>query len=129
LFGGDPGSDSITIGARAHPAEGGPSSLSAEVEVDGGLELIGPGGPLTLLDAFEGRRQLIAYYFMWNPGRPAAEQCEGCTYYTGQVGELSGLHSRDITFAVFSQGRNVSSPGANPTVSYEESLRYRDFMG
>ena len=25
----------------------------------------------------EGRRQLIAYYFMWFPGQPAAEQCEG----------------------------------------------------
>ena len=46
------------------------------VEVDANLALIGPHGPLTLLDAFEGRRQLIAYYFMWHPGQPAAEQCE-----------------------------------------------------
>lgn len=50
------------------------------VEMDAKLELTGPDGPLTLLDAFEGRRQLIAYYFMWNPGRPAPEQCEGCTF-------------------------------------------------
>ena len=42
--------------------------------------LIGPDGLLTLLDAFEGRRQLIAYYFMWWTGHPAAEQCEGCTH-------------------------------------------------
>jgi hypothetical protein len=34
-----------------------------------------------------------------------------------QVGELSYLHSRDITYAVFCQG------------PYEESARYRDFMG
>jgi Bacterial protein of unknown function (DUF899) len=40
------------------------------VEVDANLALIGPHGPLTLLEAFEGRRQLIAYYFMWHPGRP-----------------------------------------------------------
>ncbi len=99
------------------------------VEVDADLEVIGPHGPLTLLDAFAGRRQLIAYYFMWNPGRPAAEQCEGCTYYTSQVGELSYLHSRDITYAVFCQGRNVASGLADPQASYEESLRYRDFMG
>jgi predicted dithiol-disulfide oxidoreductase (DUF899 family) len=99
------------------------------VEVDGSLELIGPHGPLTLLDAFEGRRLLIAYYFMWNPGRPAAEQCEGCTYYTSQVTELAYLHSRDITFAVLSQGRNVASAGADAQTSYEESVRYRDFMG
>ncbi len=34
-----------------------------------------------------------------------------------QVGELSALHSRDITFAVLCQG------------PYAESARYRDFMG
>src|SRR4029450_12573540 len=48
--------------------------------------------------------QLIAYYFMWHPGKPAAEQCEGCTWVTTQVTELSYLHSRDITYAVFCQG-------------------------
>ncbi|GAA2845950.1 hypothetical protein GCM10020220_039200 [Nonomuraea rubra] len=99
------------------------------VEVDATLELIGPHGPVSLLDAFEGRRQLIAYYFMWNPGRPAAEQCEGCTFYTTQIGEQAHLHSRDITFAVLCQGRNVASGGADPQASYEASLRYRDFMG
>ena len=70
------------------------------VEVDAGAELIGPDGPTTLLDAFEGRRQLLAYYFMWHHGHPAAEQCEGCTWCTTHVSELSYLHSRDITFAV-----------------------------
>jgi predicted dithiol-disulfide oxidoreductase (DUF899 family) len=87
------------------------------VEVDAESPLVGPNGPLTLLDAFEGRRQLIAYYFMWHAGHPAAEQCEGCTWCASQVGELSYLHSRDITFAVFCQG------------PYAESRRYRDFMG
>src|SRR5262249_31353916 len=50
-------------------------------------------------------------------GRPAPEQCEGCTFFTSQVRELSYIHSRDVTFAVFCQG------------PYEESARYRDFMG
>jgi predicted dithiol-disulfide oxidoreductase (DUF899 family) len=86
------------------------------VEVDANTELIGPHGPVTLLDAFEGRRQLIAYYHMWYPGQPAAEQCEGCTWVTTQVAELAYLHSRDITYAVFCQG------------PYEESVRYREFM-
>jgi hypothetical protein len=98
------------------------------VEVDASLELIGPDGPLTLLDAFEGRRQLIAYYFMWYPGHPAPDQCEGCTFFTSHVAELSGLHSRGITYAVFCQGRNVAFAGAEPQASYEASLRYRDFM-
>jgi predicted dithiol-disulfide oxidoreductase (DUF899 family) len=87
------------------------------VEVDATSPLAGPDGPVTLLDTFEGRRQLIAYYFMWYAGRPAEEQCEGCTYYTSQVHELSYLHSRDVTYATFCQG------------PYEESRRYRDFMG
>jgi predicted dithiol-disulfide oxidoreductase (DUF899 family) len=60
---------------------------------------------------------LIAYYFMWHTGDPAPEQCEGCTWVTSQVRELSYIHSRDVTFAVFCQG------------PYEESARYRDFMG
>lgn len=87
------------------------------VEVDGDLELTGPNGPVALRDAFDGRRQLVAYYFMWNQGKPAPQQCEGCTWVTTQVQELSYLHSRDITYAVFCQG------------PYAESARYRDFMG
>jgi predicted dithiol-disulfide oxidoreductase (DUF899 family) len=79
--------------------------------------VVGPDGPVTLFDAFEGRRQLIAYYFMWHTGHSAAEQCEGCTWCTTHAVELSYLHSRDITYAVFCQG------------PYAESSRYRDFMG
>lgn len=99
------------------------------VEVEAGLELIGPRGSTSLIEAFEGRRQLIAYYFMWNPGRPAPEQCEGCTFFTSQVRELAYLHARDVTFAVLCQGRNCAVEGAEPQASYDESLRYRDFMG
>jgi predicted dithiol-disulfide oxidoreductase (DUF899 family) len=87
------------------------------VEVDASSGLIGPQGPVTLLDAFEGRQQLVAYYFMWYAGRPAIEQCEGCTFFTSHVRELSYLHQRDVTYATFCQG------------PYEESVRYRDFMG
>jgi len=54
---------------------------------------------------------------MWHTGHRLPEQCEGCTWVTAQVGELSYLHSRNITYAVFCQG------------PYDESSRYRDFMG
>jgi predicted dithiol-disulfide oxidoreductase (DUF899 family) len=113
--------DKVRTQEKAHTHEGDAIAAARRrlpmVEVDAGLELIGPDGPLTLLDAFEGRRQLIAYYFMWYPGKPAPEQCEGCTWCASQVGELSYLHSRDITYAVFCQG------------PYDESRRYYDFMG
>ena len=106
---------------KAHTREGDAIAAARRrlpvVEVDGNLELTGREGTIRLLDAFEGRRQLIAYYFMWHAGHQASEQCEGCTWVTAQMGELSYLHSRDITFAIFCQG------------PYEESARYREFMG
>ncbi len=112
--------DELRVREKAHTREGDAIAAARRrlpmVEVDASLTLTGPHGPLTLLDAFEGRRQLIAYYFMWWDGHPAAEQCEGCTFYTSQVAELSYLHSRDITYAVFCQG------------PYDESIRYRDFV-
>jgi predicted dithiol-disulfide oxidoreductase (DUF899 family) len=113
--------DELRAREKAHTREGDAIAAARRrlpmVEVDARLPLTGPGGPLTLLDAFEGRRQLIAYYFMWWDGHPAAEQCEGCTWVTSHVTELSYLHSRDITYAVLCQG------------PYAESIRYRDFMG
>jgi predicted dithiol-disulfide oxidoreductase (DUF899 family) len=113
--------DALRVREKAHTHEGDAIAAARRrlpmVKVDSTTKLIGPQGPVKLLDAFEDRRQLIAYYFMWHAGHPAPEQCEGCTWVTTQVRELSYLHSRDVTFAVFSQG------------PYEESSRYRDFMG
>lgn len=113
--------DALRVREKAHTHEGDAIAAARRrlpmVELDPAITVIGPHGPVTLLDAFEGRRQLIAYYFMWHAGRPAAEQCEGCTWVTTQVAELSYLHSRDITYAVFCQG------------PWDESSRYRDFMG
>jgi predicted dithiol-disulfide oxidoreductase (DUF899 family) len=97
---------------KAHTREGDAIAAARRrlpmVEVAADSPLMGPDGPMTLLEAFEGRRQMIAYYFMWWPGRPAGEQCEGCTWVMSHVGELAYLHSRDITFAVFCQGRNTA---------------------
>ena len=45
------------------------------------------------------------------------------------VGELAYLHSRDITFAVLCQGRNTAYGPGDAQTSYDESLRYRAFMG
>ena len=113
--------DALRVREKAHTREG--DAIAAErrrlpmVEVNGATPLIGERGDVTLLDVFEGRRMLIAYYFMWYPGKPAPEQCEGCTFFTSQVRELSYIHSRDVTYATLCQG------------PYEESVRYRHFMG
>jgi predicted dithiol-disulfide oxidoreductase (DUF899 family) len=112
--------DDLRVREKAHTHEGDAISAARRrlpmVDIDSTTPLTGPNGPTTVLDTFEGRRQLIAYYFMWNTGAPAIDQCEGCTHYTTQIAELSYLHSRDVTFAVFCQG------------PYTESVRYRDFM-
>ena len=113
--------DALRVREKAHTREGDVIAASRRrlpmVKVDGATPLIGENGTVTLLEAFEGRRQLIAYYFMWYPGRPASGQCEGCTFFTSQVRELSTLHAKDVTYATFCQG------------PYEESAKYRDFMG
>ena len=113
--------DALRVREKAHTREGDAITAARRrlpmVEVDGATPLIGERGAVTLLDTFEGRRMLIAYYFMWYPGKPAPEQCEGCTWVTSQVRELSYIHSRDVTYAIFCQG------------PYEESARYRNFMG
>ena len=45
------------------------------------------------------------------------------------MSELSALHSRDITYAVLVQGRNTAFGPADAQTSYDESRRYREFMG
>ena len=113
--------DELLIREKAHTREG--DAIAAErrrlpmVEVDAATPLIGADGPVTLLETFEGRRQLLVYFHMWHDGRPAARQCEGCTFFNGQVRELSYLHSRGVTYATFCEG------------SYDESVAYRDLMG
>jgi predicted dithiol-disulfide oxidoreductase (DUF899 family) len=113
--------DALRVREKAHMREGDAIAAARRrlpmVAVDAATPLIGERGAVTLFDAFEGRRMLIAYYFMWHAGDPAPEQCEGCTFYTSQVRELSFIHSRDVTYATFCQG------------PYAEGARYRDFMG
>ena len=55
-----------------------------------------PDGPVTLLDLFQGRRQLIVYHF-WFP--PDGAPCGGCTMFTDQLSELAHLNARDTSWA------------------------------
>ncbi|MBO2461025.1 DUF899 family protein [Actinomadura violacea] len=113
--------DALLVREKAHTHEGDAIAAARRrlpmVEVPADTPLTGPDGPVTLLETFEGRTQLIAYFHMWHDGHPAAEQCEGCTFFNSQVRELSYLHARDVTYATFCKG------------PYEVSVRYRDFMG
>jgi len=65
----------------------------------------GPNGPATLLDLFEGRRQLVVYRFFFDPdvdGWPD-RGCPGCSFVADQVAHLSHLNARDTTLAFASR--------------------------
>ena len=82
-------------------------SLAAErrrlpmVEIDKDYVFEGPDGNASLLDLFEGRRQLILYHFMFGPSQDAG--CDGCSMVVDNVGHLAHLHARDTSFALVSR--------------------------
>lgn len=65
----------------------------------------GPKGKMSLLDLFEGRRQLLLYHFMLAPtvaGWPDAG-CVGCSMVTDQFGHIAHFHARDTSFCLVSR--------------------------
>lgn len=73
------------------------------VEVTKPYEFRGADGPASLLDLFEGRRQLIVYHFMFHPEWD--EGCPSCTAGTTELspGFLDHLHVRDTSYALVSR--------------------------
>ena len=64
--------------------------------------LIGPDGPIRLVDVFDGRSQLIVYNHMWSDG--AEWQCGGCTGLTSQYVRLGALDNYDARFVIVTNG-------------------------
>ncbi|MFE0704548.1 DUF899 domain-containing protein [Streptomyces sp. NPDC058872] len=62
-----------------------------------------PQGPVTLLDLFEGRKQLIVRHFMFGPDQE--EGCIGCSMQADSVGHLSHINARNTTFVMVSRGQ------------------------
>jgi predicted dithiol-disulfide oxidoreductase (DUF899 family) len=65
----------------------------------------GPKGKLSLLDLFEGRRQLVLYRAFYDPGVYGwpDHACVGCSLGADQVSHLSHLHARNTTLAYASR--------------------------
>ena len=75
------------------------------VQIDKDYLFEGPAGKATLLDLFDGRRQLIVYHFMFAPGVdgwPSAG-CDGCSMVVDNVGHLAHLHARDTSLVLVSR--------------------------
>jgi predicted dithiol-disulfide oxidoreductase (DUF899 family) len=71
------------------------------VEVEKDYVFEGPDGQASLLDMFEGRRQLIVQHFMFDP--EWEDGCPSCTYFSEDLGHLPHLHEKDTSFAAVSR--------------------------
>ncbi len=73
--------------------------------VEKGYEFDGPEGKASLLDLFEGRRQLVIYRAFFEPGVLGwpDHACHGCSMMADQVAHLTHLHARDTSFAYASR--------------------------
>src|SRR5215469_17958521 len=113
--------DALRVREKAHTREGDAIAAARRrlpmVEVDPSTPVTGQHGMVPLIEVFEGRRQLIVYYHMWHDGKPAAEQCEGCTFFNGQVSELSYLPPAAATYP------------PSPRAPYQGPLAYRRSLG
>jgi predicted dithiol-disulfide oxidoreductase (DUF899 family) len=65
----------------------------------------GPNGKASLLDLFEGRRQLIVYRAFYEPGVSGwpEKACPGCSFVADQVAHVAHLNARDTTLAFASR--------------------------
>lgn len=65
----------------------------------------GPGGKASLLDLFDGRRQLIVYRAFYEPGVFGWPDhgCRGCSMVADQVAHVAHLNARDTTLAFVSR--------------------------
>lgn len=106
---------------KAHTREGDAIAAARRrlpmTEVDAHTPVVGPSGPVPLIDLFDGREQLLAYKHMWHTGRPIAEQCMGCTASVWDTPEPSYLHRRGVSFVVLCEG------------PWEEVAPFVEFMG
>jgi predicted dithiol-disulfide oxidoreductase (DUF899 family) len=68
----------------------------------------GPDGEASLLDLFQGRRQLIVYRFYLDPDMQIATYpengCPGCTMFADNLPKLIHLNARDTTMVFVSRG-------------------------
>ena len=114
--------DELLVQEKAHIRAGDAIAAARRrlpmTEVDPSTTVVGPDGPRSLLDLFEGREELMVYRHMWFRGEPFENQCEGCTMTYWATQNLSAyLNARGVSFAVFAQGQ------------YAELAKFIEFMG
>ena len=103
----------LLVKEKAHMRAG--DALAAErrrmprMAVEKAYEFEGPRGKTSLLDLFEGRRQLIVYRAFFEPGVFGwpDHACRGCSLGADQVSHLAHLNARDTTLAYVSRASQM----------------------
>ena len=70
------------------------------VRIEKNYTFDGPHGQVSLLDLFDGRRQLIVYHFMFAPG---GTPCTGCSSFADNIGHLAHLRARNTSLVLVSR--------------------------
>ena len=87
----------------------------------------GPDGQASLLDLFEGRRQLIVYRFFYGPevttyaegGSYPERACVGCSFVADQVAHPAHLNARDTTLAFVSRAPQADIQGLKERMGWD----------
>ena len=96
--------------------------------VDKDYRFEGPKGPATLLDLFEGRRQLIVYRAFYAPdvttypesgGAYPERACVGCSFGADQVAHPAHLNARDTSLAFVSRAPQANIEGLKARMGWE----------
>jgi len=97
---------------RAHDALAAERRRMPWMAVEKDYRFEGPDGPASLLDLFDGRRQLIVYRAFYAPdvttypeagGAYPERACVGCSMVADHVGNLAHLNARNTTLAYVSR--------------------------
>ena len=87
----------------------------------------GPNGPASVLDLFDGRRQLILYRAFYEPGISTTAEgteyperaCVGCSMVADQVAHPAHLNARDTTLVFASRAPQAEIQGLKERMGWE----------
>ena len=87
----------------------------------------GPSGPASLLDLFDGRRQLIVYRAFYEPGITTTAEgtsyperaCVGCSFVADQIAHPAHLNARDTTLVFASRAPQAEIQGLKERMGWQ----------